>query len=160
MFHNGRKCCRDDNAGKHGLVEVADQFFQCECDRGDGCVEGSGDAGCHANRGHAAAVLRAQPRRARHQAADAGADLHGRSFKAQRTAGADLECAEDKFADSFAQGDESGTKRKSDLHLGNAGAGGGWSPVGKSKANNQATHDPVSGSSERSTNSQAHDWRD
>jgi hypothetical protein len=80
-----------NDAGEHGLVQVADQLFKREGDGGDGRIEGGGDARRHADRGHAPAVLGAEPGSAGQHAADAGADLHRGPFKAQRSAGADLQ---------------------------------------------------------------------
>jgi hypothetical protein len=64
-------------------IEVAYQLFQRERDGGDRSVEGSGDAGGHADGCHAAAILRAEASSACQQAADAGTDLHRRAFKAE-----------------------------------------------------------------------------
>jgi hypothetical protein len=46
-----------NHAGEHGLVQVADQFFQGEGDGGNGRVEGRGDARRHAHGSHAAVFL-------------------------------------------------------------------------------------------------------
>ena len=93
VLDDGSQGGGDDDAGEHGLVEVADQFFKREGNGGDGSVEGGGNAGGHADGGHATAVLGAEPGSAGQHAADAGADLNGRSLKAQRGAGADLQGA-------------------------------------------------------------------
>ena len=80
MLDNGCKRCRHDDAGKHGLIEIADQLFKRKGDGGDRSIEGCSDAGSHADRGHAPAILRAEASGARHQAADASADLDSRAL--------------------------------------------------------------------------------
>ena len=47
MFDNSRQRGGDNDAGEHGLVEVADQFLKSEGNSGDGRVKGSGDASRH-----------------------------------------------------------------------------------------------------------------
>ena len=83
VLHNSGQRGGDDDAGEHGLVEVADQFFKRESDGGDGRVEGRGNAGCHADRGQAAAVLGAEAGGASQHAADACANLHSGTLKAK-----------------------------------------------------------------------------
>ena len=112
VFDNGGQRGGDNDAGEHGLVEVADQFLKGEGDGGNGRVKGSGDARRHAHGSHAAGVLGAESGQAGQHAADARAHLHRRSFKAQRSAGADLEGAQDKLADGFADGDHCRTAER------------------------------------------------
>ena len=47
----------DNDARKHGLVEVADDLFQREGHSGDRRIEGGGNAGGDSNRSHTALVL-------------------------------------------------------------------------------------------------------
>jgi hypothetical protein len=44
-LHGGRNRCRDDDTRKHGLVEVADDFFQSKSDGRDGRIERGGNSG-------------------------------------------------------------------------------------------------------------------
>src|SRR5579863_1376942 len=140
VLNYGGKSGRDDDSRQHCLVEVADQLFQSEGDGGDGRIESCRDAGRHADRGHAAAILGAQTRRTSQQAADTGTDLYRRAFQAERGAGADLKCTKNKLGDRFPQRNETRPKAEGDLDLGNTGAGGGWSPVGESESHNQAAN--------------------
>ncbi len=83
MFHHGCQRRGHNHAGEHRLVQAADQFFQREGDGGNGRVKGRGDARRHSHRGHAPAILGAEPGNAREKAAYPGADLHSRAFHAQ-----------------------------------------------------------------------------
>jgi hypothetical protein len=49
VFDNCGERCGDNDAGEHGLVEVADQFLEGEGDGGNWRVKGSGDACRHAH---------------------------------------------------------------------------------------------------------------
>ena len=83
VFDNGGQRGGHNDAGEHGLVEVADQFLKREGDRGNGRIKGSGDARCHTHGSQAAGVLGAKPGQAGQHAADTRTDLHGGSFQAQ-----------------------------------------------------------------------------
>ena len=110
MFDHGRQRRGDNHAGEHGLVEVADQFLKREGNGRNGRVKGSGNARRHAHGGHAAGVLGAEPGQPGQHAADARANLHRRPFKAERSARADLDGAQDKLADGLADGDHAGRR--------------------------------------------------
>ena len=138
VFDDSRQRGGDNHAGKHGLVEVADQFFKREGYGGNRRVKGRGDARRHAHGSHAAGVLGAEPGHARQHAADARAHLHRRSFKAQRSAGANLEGAQNKLADCLADRDQAVPQGVGHLHLRNAAACRCGSKVGKAHAGNQA----------------------
>ena len=138
VFDDGGQCGGDDDAGEHGLVEVADQLFERKGDGGDGRVEGRGDAGRHADRGQAAAVFGAETGGAGQHAADAGANLHGWALQAERGAGADLDCAKNEFADGLAHGDVAVAQRVGHFDLGNAAACRGGGEVGEAETGKQA----------------------
>jgi hypothetical protein len=101
MFHNGGEGGCHNHPRQHGLVQAADQLFEREGDRGNGCVEGRGNARRHAHRGHAPLVLGAETGHAREETAHPGADLHGRTLHPQGRSGAELQRAQDEFSDGF-----------------------------------------------------------
>ena len=83
----------------------------------------------------------ADPGSAGQHAADAGADLHRGSFKAQRGSGSNLRSADDEFTDRLPHGDHAGSKGVGHFDLGNSAAGGGRGEVVEADSGEQAAQD-------------------
>ena len=114
---DGRERRGDDDAREDRLIEVADDLLDGERDRGDGSVEGRGDAGGRAHGDESTEGLRGHPRDAAEEAGDARADLDGGSLATERGPGAELEGADDELAQGVAQAQASTAHREGDLHL-------------------------------------------
>ena len=96
---------REDDGAEDGGAPLADDLFDDEEDGGDGRVEGGGEASGGSDGGEDAELFFRHAEAAADERGDAGADLEGWVFGAERVAAADGEGGEEELADDGAEGD-------------------------------------------------------
>src|ERR1700753_55407 len=97
---NGRrKSSGNDDAGEHRLIQIAHDLFDREGHSGNRRVKGRSDPGSSADRQQASQIVFRERGGPNQKARNPGANLNRRAFTSERSAGADLQCADEKLTD-------------------------------------------------------------
>ena len=110
----------EDHGTENRGVEVSDDFFEGEENRGHGSVEGGGDGGGSADGDEGFYFFGAQAERASEDGSDAGADLDGRAFAAEGDAAGESDGGAKELSEDGAEGDAALAGEESGFGLRNA----------------------------------------